>query len=98
MLVDPHRDRLLDEALQGLLSMAPDRIESAEHSLREWSRGGGLNAAARADRQILSTFRRIHAAAAQAAQLCRGCVPQQGYGSASPIEQGPVRSSLSVTG
>ena len=98
MLVDPRRNRLLDEALQGLLSMAPDRIESAEHNLREWLRGGGLNAAARTDRQILSTVRRIHAAAAQAAQLWRGCVPQQGYGSAGPIEHGPARSSLSVTG
>ena len=98
MPLDQRRERLLDEALQGLLSMAPDRIESAEHSLRECLAAGGLNAAARADRRILVAVRRTHAAAVQAAQLWRGCIPQQGYGAGGAMQHGPARRSLSVTG
>jgi hypothetical protein len=96
MTNDNHRDGLLDDALQALLSMAPDRIEAEEIRLRECLRRAGtspagLNAA-------MPALRLTRAAAVQSAVLWRGCIPQPGYNPAGPVEHVPAVVSLCVSG
>ena len=97
MRVNGCLDGLLDDALEGLLSMAPNRIDSAERDLRaflaDYGAGAGQDNSA-----VLVKLRQAHGAALQAAKLWRGCIPQGGYTAAGPVEQGPVPGTLSVTG
>jgi hypothetical protein len=90
---DTQWDRLLDIALQGLIGMTTDRVEAAERMLRDHSTLPAPVSAA-----TLQRLRRTHAAAVKAAELWRGCVPQEGYGPEGQVHNEGVGTRLSVTG
>jgi hypothetical protein len=97
MPVDPRCNRLMEEVVQGLLSMSPERIGLAEGALRDYIAAGGDEAVI-LEREPLAKLKLVRAAAAQSAQLWRGCIPQPGYNAAGPVDHNTVRRSLSVTG
>ncbi|HYP06936.1 MAG TPA: hypothetical protein VER03_11955 [Bryobacteraceae bacterium] len=86
-------DAILDDAMDALLSMAPDRIERAELALQHWRESGIVGDAGRLQRLKL-----LRVAAVGAAHLWRGSVPQPGYSPAGPADPEASVSRLSITG
>ena len=93
MTADERWNRLITTALDGLLSMQPEHIESAERSIRE-----GLATIGPMRPESLLRLKLTHGAAVQAAQLFRGFIPQEGYSAMGPSEHEAVGHGLCVTG
>jgi hypothetical protein len=98
MSVDQNWNGLVEEALQALVSMEPERIANVDARLRECAAAVAVARARRMTREQLTTLRLARAAAIQAAHLWGGCVPQPGYSPGGPMIDGAVQGSLSVTG
>jgi hypothetical protein len=98
MSVDQNWNGLVEEALQALVSMEPERIACIDVRLRECGAALGVARSGRMTREQLTTLRLARAAAIQAAHLWGGCVPQPGYSPGGPMIDGAVQGSLSVTG
>ena len=90
--------KLLEDSLQALLSMEPNRIQQVEQRFAECPTRDRTQAVSAFDASILPALKLTHAAAVRAAQLWRGSVPQPGYSADGPMDEVATEASLSVTG